>query len=330
MGLTKGFEKIKKFIYRRRTQQREAWDAVALRRGGFAHHGGYRRWRWYPPTIDVVVGEVAVHGDVEMVQAGQASVPYTRVRANYLLSVGPSFKVKRTMFGGTIGKSLGFEDVELGDDPDFDHAFFVRSAHPEATRHAWHGVDKKLFLGLGEGHVTSNGQSVKLLFYDVVRKEDVLEGCIDAVAELASYGSSWLAPVRGVPEAIWTPPQGPWDERSTPCARVEHRGATVWIHPKVVDLGLRACASAVATDDGPPFRFESDEKGLPLVQSELPPGTLGHSVTEKLALVGRATIAREGRQINVTLLDELTSGRLAVAAELAATLSLGAAVGAYR
>lgn len=308
---------------RRRRKRQTAWRSVAERRGGRYVEAVHKIWSWNSPTIDVAVGDVAVHVDIHLVQVGNVQQAFTRFRACYLLGMGPPFKVYRGSITGKLGTMLGFEDVELGGDACFDKEFIVRSSAPEATRKVFSGTAKRRLLDVLKGHiqVSSEGQAVTLLDSKTVMNEEVLEAGIDLVGELASYGSDWLVALRGLDGAIWVPPQGPWNDRSTPSVRLEPRGVPVHLYPALVGLGLSVTAAAEMQRQLPSFTLGCDAQGR--LSDNPPAGAIGPRASQLLAEVAEASIEHDGHHLRITLAGQLRPNRLEATAELAAAIAFG-------
>ncbi len=331
MGIRDYYARLREGRAQRQSKRHAAWQAVTARRAGTYFEGLAKAWKWKSPTIDVSVGDVAVHVDVMVVQTQYVQQVYTQFRACYLLGVGPGFKIYPDSKAVALVKAMGYEDVVLGGDPEFDDHFVVRTKDRGTTRQLWSEHAKQVMLQDlgGRAHIGTRGRAITLVIPEILLEEEPLDAGIDLIGELASYGSDWLAVLRGLPNAVWVAPRGPWDDRTTPSARIEHRGIPVHVHPVVVGLGITTCAAAEAQRDMPEFSVTRDGEGEP--PEDLPDSIAGPSALRLISELGEAEIGHEDRFVRITLKGELSPHRIMTTVELAAELAFGErSEGAYR
>jgi hypothetical protein len=115
--------------------------------------------RWFGPSkselwrqlADTIGGEyveskwgsgekvVATHGqwtitlDTFIVPAGEAMIPFTRLRAPYINPENFRFHIYRRGFFTELGKKLGMQDIEIGAEP-FDHDFVIKASDEERVK----------------------------------------------------------------------------------------------------------------------------------------------------------------------------------------------------
>lgn len=307
---------------RRREARDAAWRRVAERRDATYVEAGGSIWRWEPPKIETIVGDASVELSLHAQQAGNTRVVLTRARADYVLGIGPRMKVYRSGWSGSFGTMLGFEDVELGD-PSFDDAFVVRTADVEATRRAFTPRARAVSHSVRDFDpvLQTTHDRVTVMVPRILEEEEHLDAMIDLAGDLAGYGREWLDAMRAVPEAEWRPPEGPWDDRSSPSARVIVRGHPVHLHPVVLGSGVVARATSPTRRELSPFELAIDAAGRPDVDP--PDGLLGPTSAPLLAEIGEGTVSSDGQAIRVTIPIESSTGRLHHAVELAGALALG-------
>ncbi len=306
------------------------WQSIAERRAG-TYYGGHKGFfLWRSPTIDLTVGDVLVHVDLHYTQAGQYSQVFTRMRASYFLGAGPSFKVARRTIAAAMGKTFGYEDVELGDDPEFDGRCVVKTSDPVATRRVWTHVAKRRFLDElnARGRVTAANGQISMLFDGVIFHDGILEPGIELVADLASYGADWLARLRALPGAVFEPARGSWDERTIPAVRLERRGAPVWLHPVAAEVGLSASAAASSSSGLETFRFEIRDGRIDI--GGVPESMNSLQSVETMAILDQATVEHDGRFVRVTPTGEVQEARVLAAVDFASALAATRESGAFR
>lgn len=87
---------------------------------------------------EIVLDEYTVH-------AGNAHVPYTRLRAPFLNKDGLRFHIHREGFFQRLGKRFGLKDIEVGDTA-FDERFLIQGNDPEKIRRLFSGDELRALL----------------------------------------------------------------------------------------------------------------------------------------------------------------------------------------
>ncbi|NUQ00918.1 MAG: caspase family protein, partial [Armatimonadetes bacterium] len=156
-----------------------------------------------PCSILVERDDVLALLDTYVVSSGKSSTAYTRCRADYVLGVGPAFRVYREGVLSTLGKALGTQDVTIGIDPAFDEHFMVK-ADDEAKVLAdalTASVQRRLLAAHPKSWLQSDGKTITLTWYGLERDADKLHAALELVSEAARFGVGWLEVVRAVPDA---------------------------------------------------------------------------------------------------------------------------------
>lgn len=65
--------------------------------------------------------------DTYTVSTGKSSITYTRLRAPYITKDGFNFKIYKKGLFSNVGKTLGMQDVEIGD-PEFDENYIIKGS----------------------------------------------------------------------------------------------------------------------------------------------------------------------------------------------------------
>lgn len=314
---------------RRRAEREQVWQTYATELRG-AYQPPLREFlRSRSSTIDVVVGDIAVHIDVHAVTTGKTTTYYTRFRACFLLPQSPSFKVYRTHFLSSMGDALGFQDVELGGDPVFDRDFVVKTSHPEATRRAFTPAVKDALSADKSGTVRSDGHTVTFTLTGIASTRGALARGTAIVSGLANYGADWLVWLRSVPSAQWVSPTGGWDDRSTPSVRVMVGSTPVWLYPTLHDTSIAIMGAAEA--QRPLASFELDIDGDGALQSEPPDELLQPANLEALRAAGASTLSCDGRYLRLVLQGDIDERRLAAVPRLLAGICAeDTSLGAFR
>ena len=65
--------------------------------------------------------------DTYTVSTGKSSIKYTRLRAPYITKDGFNFKIYKKGLFSNVGKTLGMQDVEIGD-PEFDENYIIKGS----------------------------------------------------------------------------------------------------------------------------------------------------------------------------------------------------------
>lgn len=185
-----------------RNRREAIWRQVAETHGA-RFQEPIRSWlRPKPAAIEAVIGQAIVFLDTYVVSTGKSSATFTRARASFALGGGPSFKVYREGVLSSIGKAIGTQDVELGDDRGFDDAFMVKCDDAPATRQAWSPKAKGVMFGqLDDVRVVSDGDEVVLTGLGALTDPSKLSAMLELAGELASYGARELSVYEQLPGA---------------------------------------------------------------------------------------------------------------------------------
>jgi hypothetical protein len=330
--LSRGLTRLADLIRWRERRIEAAWGPLAERRGGVftpcsADPSGL-------PFLEVPVGDAAVGVDLfvgaSFTQVGGATLPFTQLRAAYVLGFGPLFRVIPRSLVDMLGAVLG----RASPAPGFGGHFELFTGMREAAELAWTPRARRCLVeGLGRrAQVIANGRMVTVLIDGVVIDEAVLDLGLDLAGELAEAGWGPQARARlgaGLPGAVLVPPAGPWDDRSRPCVRLERRGVTVTLTLASPDADLLLEVEAQALRSLEIFDLRCDAWGRP--ELDAPAGVLGATAADLLPAVGECRLAHDGVNVRITLAGEPSSRRAELAAELAATIALGDGVaGVFR
>lgn len=104
------------------TSRKEVWQQLADQIGGeFTEQGLLKRGK-----VTARVKPWTVTIDTFARRAGNATIPFTRLRAPYLNKDGFRFELYRASVFSGIGKMLGMQDIEVGHAP-FDDDFIIKA-----------------------------------------------------------------------------------------------------------------------------------------------------------------------------------------------------------
>ena len=88
---------------------------------------------WKGDKVEAVHDEWTVTLDTYAVSTGQVVIVYTRMRAPYVNPGGFRFTIYRKGIFSSLGKMLGMQDIEIGDEA-FDRDFIVKSSDEARVR----------------------------------------------------------------------------------------------------------------------------------------------------------------------------------------------------
>lgn len=108
----------------------EVWRQLATELDARMIDGGW----WKSPKVEVRVGQWIVTLDTYTVSTGKTTIVFTRMRAPYVNADGFRFTVYRRGFFSDLGKWLGMQDIEVGDE-QFDRDFIVKGNDESRIRH---------------------------------------------------------------------------------------------------------------------------------------------------------------------------------------------------
>lgn len=216
-GLTVGAVALAVFLEKGQAKRRhQAWRAIAEKRGGRFTEGHIGAFRFEPPTLEVVVDHAVVRLDLVRVQSGKHTHIYTRALAGFALGAGPVFQVYREGFFQSLGKALGGQDVVLGGDSEFDDAFIVKCADPEATRAAFTPTAKRRMVTLERPVAASDGSVVDVRIFDTGTEAWSLEALLEIAGALGSAGTERLESYAALEGARLEPARGPFARPQPP------------------------------------------------------------------------------------------------------------------
>lgn len=313
---------LRRLLGLNRDERDQAWAAAAAAKGGEFFPEVRRLVGWKPPRIEVTLDDVAIHVDLHIESTGQSQQTYTRFQCLELLDGGLDFKIYPSGFVGSLGTAMGFEDVELGGDDEFDAQFVVRARNQEACRRAWTPTAKRLMrTSLSKATIVARKELITLQIPDALYEREPLEAGIDVLAEVGGHGREWLAGLRSLQGAEWQAPTGPWDERTPGALRFERRG--VAIHVESVSRSRRV-STVLMTDSPrelPSFQLEIEADGKP---KEPPPdGLFSPSTSAQLPAIAPAAFLSDGRSLLIELPEHPPANQVEAAVELLAEVSLG-------
>ena len=108
----------------------EVWRQLAREIDAKVIDGGW----WKTPKVEAQVGQWTVTLDTYAVSTGKTTVVFTRMRAPYVNVDGFRFTVYRSGFFSELGKRLGMQDIEVGDQL-FDRDFVIKGTDESKVRH---------------------------------------------------------------------------------------------------------------------------------------------------------------------------------------------------
>ena len=195
-----------------------AWKALAARRGGRfveGHRSASAGSLHGNGMIEVRVAQATVRLDLYSDVMGASKSQYTRARARFVLGTGPRFRATAAGVLADVGRSLGFQDVPLGDET-FDHMFIVKGEDPSGIKAAFSlRTQAALARSLPVATVSSDGEEITL--HTLGARTLGLDEMLDVVGALASVGADGLdALAAALPEATLTPAGGTWEAPTPP------------------------------------------------------------------------------------------------------------------
>jgi hypothetical protein len=105
------------------------WRQLSGEIAGRYVEGGF----WKGDKVEAVHDEWTVTLDSYAVSAGKVVVVYTRMRAPYVNPGGFRFSIYRKSIFSGLGKMLGMQDIEIGDEA-FDRDFVVKAGDESRVR----------------------------------------------------------------------------------------------------------------------------------------------------------------------------------------------------
>jgi hypothetical protein len=109
--------------------KKEMWKSLSEQIGAEYIDGGF----WKGDKVEARVGEWTVTLDTYTVSNGKTSTTYTRIRAPYVNRDGFRFTIYSKSFFSDLGKFLGMQDIEVGDEA-FDRDFIIKGSDEAKVR----------------------------------------------------------------------------------------------------------------------------------------------------------------------------------------------------
>jgi hypothetical protein len=109
--------------------RKEIWTQLGSEIGARYVDGGV----WKADKVVATHGQWTVTLDTYAVSTGKATVIFTRMRAPYVNPNGFRFTIYRKGFFSETGKTLGMQDIEIGD-AAFDEAFIIKGTDESQVR----------------------------------------------------------------------------------------------------------------------------------------------------------------------------------------------------
>jgi hypothetical protein len=107
----------------------EVWQQLSTEMGARFVDGGF----WKGDKVQATHGPWTITLDTYTVSNGKTSTTYTRMRAPFVDPEGFRFTVYRKGIFSDIGKRLGMQDIEIGDQA-FDQSFILKSNQESKLR----------------------------------------------------------------------------------------------------------------------------------------------------------------------------------------------------
>jgi hypothetical protein len=126
------------------------WRQLSSEMGGEFVKGGL----WKGDKVQATHGEWTVVLDTYVVSTGKVTIVFTRMRAPYVNPDGFRFTIYRHGFFSELGKRLGMQDVEIGDE-DFDRDFIIKGTSESKLRALFGDAKlRQLVAGQKDIHLT--------------------------------------------------------------------------------------------------------------------------------------------------------------------------------
>lgn len=305
-----------------------AWRDVAKERGAaFREPRGALFWST-PAAIEDENDEASVFMDTYIMRNRNSRREFTRVRASLLVPDGPKFRIAPESALATLGKVLGGQDVELGDD-EFDDRFVVKTKDVDGTRAMWSDEARDIMrLYFRSGRVTCDGKQVKLTCSGALSVPRRIRAALDLVGELVNVDFFGLEELENLPGARYVKPSGPWDDRTLPCVEIDDV-VPIDIGP-VLDDRLKAVTRVETEgsvfDDQVHLEVSGDDETKSLESLSLPDGAIA-----VLKVIGRGVLTVKPGFASFTWRTIATDPRqLLAGVRLIASFGVAPQRGAYR
>ena len=109
--------------------RKEIWRQLSTEIGARYVEGGFGKG----DKVQVTHGEWTVTLDTYVVSTGKTTMVFTRMRAPYVNPGGFRFTVYRKSIFSGLGKMLGMQDIEIGDE-SFDQDFIIKATDEARVR----------------------------------------------------------------------------------------------------------------------------------------------------------------------------------------------------
>lgn len=330
---TRVVEAVDEVVNQEHNERTAAWRSFAQDRGGTFYEEELGVLGGRHAFIDVPHGDALVRADVieqtERVGKMRRTVRYTRFRAAFLLHRGPEFHVYPATFFSSIGAALGFQDLALGVDPEFDDKFIVKTPHENGTRIAFNARAQELVRKhVVTGAITSNGSVVTFVTDALLSKQKELAVGTEIVGELARFGERFMAPLRALDGARYVPPEGPFEARTLPFVALTRGRTEIVLAPSRRSKRLEVSATATLDRAMEPFELSIARDG---VSPEPPAGLFGADALDLLSNVAPATLRSDGTTVHLDFHESADTPRLATGVRFLASVASGSTrAGAFR
>ncbi len=157
-----------------------AWKQFAVEMGAEFIEGGFFR----SSKVEAHIGDATVILDTYSVSAGDSSTTYTRIKAAFQNRDDFQFKVFRTGLVSKIGKALGAQDIEIGDE-EFDRAFTLQSNNESRLQMLLMNQRiRQLIEGQKSIHLSLRNNELNFEVQGVIRDVERLKALFDLFREV--------------------------------------------------------------------------------------------------------------------------------------------------
>lgn len=315
---------------RKREEQRRlrAWRVVAEERDGVFREPQRALFSRTPATVEVEINEASVFMDTYTVRNRNSRREYTRVRASLLVPDGPRFRIAPENAIATLGKVLGGQDVEIGDD-EFDARYIVKTKELRRTQTMWSEKARDLMLAhFPRSRVSCDRRQVKLTCVGALDAKREVGAALDLVGELVHVDFFGLEELERLPGARYVKPNGPWDNRSLPYVELDDV-VPVDIGP-VLDARLKAATRVETTEVVPDTELHLEVSGDDDTDA-LKSLSLPDRAVEALKVIGEGVLTVKPGFASFTWKRIITDSRqLLAGVRLIASFGVAPQRGAYR
>jgi hypothetical protein len=176
----------------------KAWGELADRTGLMLQGGGFLS----SPRLEGVYRGHSTTLYTHTVHTGKHSHTYTRVRMDVNNQAGLSLSLQRENVLSKIGKAVGMQDIQLGDE-EMDQRFLIQGKPADEVSGLFTSISLRQRLLENNIHsLRLNGRTLEHSQSGVETRPDVLQGLFDTMADLAdaveraggssSLSGSWM------------------------------------------------------------------------------------------------------------------------------------------